>query len=40
MIAFIICCLALLVSDHGSFGIYVHGHLVNAEDLARLLSRE
>jgi len=40
MIAFIICCLALLVSDHGSFGIYVHGHLVNSEDLARLLSRE
>jgi hypothetical protein len=38
--AFIICCLALLVSPKGSFGIYVHGHLVNAEDLARLLTRE
>jgi hypothetical membrane protein len=39
-IAFIICCLALLVSDHGSFGIYVSGHLINAEDLAHLLTRE
>jgi hypothetical protein len=39
-IAFIICCLALLVSPHGSFGIYVSGHLVNCEDLIHLLIRE
>jgi hypothetical membrane protein len=39
-IAFFICCLALLVSPHGSFGIYVSGHLVNGEDLARLLTQE
>jgi hypothetical protein len=39
-IAFIICCLALLVSPHGSFGIYVSGHLVNGEDLIHLLIRE
>jgi hypothetical protein len=39
-IALIIGCLALLVSDHGSFGIYVSGHLMNAEDLAHLLTRK
>jgi hypothetical protein len=39
-IAFIICCLAFLVSHHGDFGIYVCGHLVNGDDIARLLSRE
>ena len=39
-LALIICCLALLLSDHGSFGIYVHGHLVNGEDLLHLLTGE
>jgi hypothetical protein len=39
-LAFIICCLALLVSPHGSFGIYVSGHLVSGEDLLHLLTRE
>ncbi len=39
-IALIICCLALLVSPHGSFGIYVSGHLLTGEDLVHLLTRE
>ena len=39
-IAFIICCLALLVSPHGSFGIYVSGHLITGEDLVHLLTWE
>jgi hypothetical protein len=38
-IALIICCLALLVSRHGDFGIYVSGHLVSGEDIARLMTR-
>jgi hypothetical protein len=38
-LAFFICCLAFLVSRHGSFGIYVSGHLVNGEDLARVLQQ-
>jgi hypothetical protein len=39
-IAFIICCLAYLASSHNQFGIYVSGHLVNAEDIAHLLAQE
>jgi len=39
-LALIICCLTLLLSDHGSFGIYVHGHLVHGEDLLKILAGE
>ena len=37
-IAFIVCCLAFVVSYHGSFGFYAHGHPIGAEDLARFLA--
>jgi hypothetical protein len=38
-LAFVICCSALLVARHGSFGIYVNGHMVTGEDIARLLTQ-
>jgi hypothetical protein len=39
-LAIIIGCPTLLVSDHGSFGIYVYGHMVNGKDLAYFLGQE
>jgi hypothetical protein len=39
-IAFIICGLAFLISSHNPLGIYVSGHMVNAEDIAHLSTQE
>jgi hypothetical protein len=39
-LAFLICCLALLLWHHGSFGIYVSGHRLNENDLAHFLAQE